>query len=1324
MSGAPPGDDGARQHRPSVISRRSSKESHHGVEAGSDLDEEMEKVFAMGSGETKFDVSRLSTSPGETPQDRRKFDERDYSQHRKKSYPHTHAPLKSIHSRSMRRRLTSPRLSESEAADLAASVLAEHEDDEARSSRERESLGSADEPVQRPEGAEGGASAPIPVPLSGLSEDEPQVSEMAASYRGKEFDEDTTRRVQFQIGGAGEGRHDDSDREEDTPPKDSKESSPMKSDGSDKGKRRRYSKHKIRKYSLQEDPQWRVRAGSEAPSETSLRPTLDGEEAATLVEMDQDDLTSHRFDDAKGMRRYKTSKSSIGGVAGDNIVSISRRDGNLVPVGMGLPLGAQPKKLFDHSPHAVFVQLDELAGIGDDQEWKETARWIKYEEDRLEGADRWGRPHVASLSFHSLLNLRRCLETGVILLDLEEKDLPGVAFRVVEQMAVEELVEAESKAAVMRALLLRHRPVAHHDKFRFGVIKRNASSYTSLQNYVLSDDADYQERLRREEFLRRYSCVKQPNVLRNLAEDKTKPRIVPSMTSVDGLSLAKLMGSYSASKQTSLDKMHASDSNHTVVDLGKEETTYSSSTEDLKKAHNESILKRIPDGAEATTVLVGSVEFLEQPTIAFVRLAEGVLMPSITEAPIPVRFMFILLGPSVTDLDYHEIGRSISTLMSNTHFHNIAYKAADRREILSAINEFLDDSIVLPPGNYERKALLPFNDLKAKSEAIRRRKSTRDPPDEMQRALLLEEAKKPPEDDPLIRTKRPFGGLIKDIKRRWPKFKSDIVDGLNFQCVAASIFIYFACLSGAITFGGLMGDKTNNQIGISETLVATCLSGVIFALLSGQPLVIVGTTGPLLLFDESLFAFCEEYGIEFLSLRVWIGAWLVIIGLIVVCVEGSVLVKRFTRFTEEIFASLISLLYIYESFVKLYHVFKQHPLQPEYCDFQPSPLVNSSSLSRLDESYSLLLENSSTALMDMWNTTVAPTSQPGPIIKENQPNTALLCVILAFGTFFIAYYLRQFRNSKFLGRSARRALGDFGVPIAIVIMVSLDYMITNTYTDKLRVPEGLSPSSPGDRGWIINPGGKNKPLEVWVAIACAVPAVLVYILLFMETHICELIIDKKERKLKKGSGFHLDIVLVCMLNMGCGLMGAPWICAATVRSVAHVSALTVMSRDHAPGDKPHIIEVKEQRMTALAVSVLVGISVAMAPFLRLVPIAVLFGVFLYMGVSSMTGIQFFERVQLFLMPVKHHPQVPYVRRVKTAKMHLFTIIQVICLATLWVVKSTPASLAFPFFLILMVPIRTSLQHIFSPRELRALDGAQVDEDEDEPDFYAQAHLPG
>lgn len=140
--------------------------------------------------------------------------------------------------------------------------------------------------------------------------------------------------------------------------------------------------------------------------------------------------------------------------------------------------------------------------------------------------------------------------------------------------------------------------------------------------------------------------------------------------------------------------------------------------------------------------------------------------------------------------------------------------------------------------------------------------------------------------------------------------------------------------------------------------------------------------------------------------------------------------------------------------------------------------------------------------------------------------------------------------------------------------------------------------------------------------------------------------------MKKGSGFHLDIVLVCLINVGCGFLGTPWICAATVRSVAHVSAVTVMSRTHAPGEKPHLIEVKEQRVSALAVAVLVGLSVLMSPLLRLIPMSVLFGVFLYMGISSMDGIQFFDRIKLFFMPVKHHPRTSYVKRVSLFVVNL------------------------------------------------------------------------
>lgn len=61
----------------------------------------------------------------------------------------------------------------------------------------------------------------------------------------------------------------------------------------------------------------------------------------------------------------------------------------------------------------------------------------------------------------------------------------------------------------------------------------------------------------------------------------------------------------------------------------------------------------------------GCVPFLEQPAAAFVRLSEAVLLESVLEVPVPVRFLFVMLGPSHTSTDYHELGRSIATLMSD-----------------------------------------------------------------------------------------------------------------------------------------------------------------------------------------------------------------------------------------------------------------------------------------------------------------------------------------------------------------------------------------------------------------------------------------------------------------------------------------------------------------------------------------------------------------------------------------------------------------------------------------------------------------------------------
>lgn len=76
--------------------------------------------------------------------------------------------------------------------------------------------------------------------------------------------------------------------------------------------------------------------------------------------------------------------------------------------------------------------------------------------------------------------------------------------------------------------------------------------------------------------------------------------------------------------------------------------------------------------------------------------------------------------------------------------------------------------------------------------------------------------------------------------------------------------------------------------------------------------------------------------------------------------------------------------------------------------------------------------------------------------------------------------------------------------------------------------------------------------------------------------------------LQKGSGFHLDLLLIVAMGGFFALFGLPWLAAATVRSVTHANALTVMSKSSSGGEKPQILEVKEQRISGLLVAVLIG----------------------------------------------------------------------------------------------------------------------------------------
>ncbi|XP_052399172.1 anion exchange protein 2 isoform X1 [Carassius gibelio] len=1006
-----------------------------------------------------------------------------------------------------------------------------------------------------------------------------------------------------------------------------------------------------RSYDLQE----RRRTGNMTGAEQAKyqRIPTDEFEAQTLASADLDGIKSHRFEDVPGVRRHLVRKSMKG-----QVVHISKDQKE--------PSTRSSRKL-DRTPHEVFVELNELImDKNQEMQWRETARWIKFEEDVEEETDRWGKPHVASLSFRSLLELRKTISHGAVLLDLDQKTLPGIAHQVVEQMIISDQIKAEDRANVLRALLLKHSHPSDE--------KEHSSS-----------------------FPRNISAANLGSLITHHQSSSNHLSPVPELSITE-----PLMGS---SQDSSL---------HIDIEKNEKDSAPSIGMHRSKSKHELKLLEKIPENAEATVVLVGSVDFLEQPTMAFVRLQEAVELDSVLEVPVPVRFLFVLLGPPSTSMDYHQIGRSISTLMSDKQFHESAYLADDRQDLLNAINGFLDCSIVLPPSELGGEDLLR-SVAHFQREMLRKREEqevallSKEPKSLEEKEALLAPLKL--EDDPLRRTGRLFGGLIRDAQRRYPKYISDFKDALNPQCMAAVIFIYFAALSPTITFGGLLGEKTEGLIGVSELIVATCVQGVLFCLLGVQPLLVVGFSGPILVFEEAFFSFCKGYNMEYLTGRVWIGFWLIIIVVVMVAFEGSFLVRFVSRFTQEIFSILISLIFIYETFSKLVKIFQDHPLRR--C------------------SATLVDVNSSTYNSSMEDVTLSPlalnSSTPETVKVVGEPNTALLSLVLMSGTFFIAFYLRKFKNSAFFPGSLRRVIGDFGVPIAILIMVLVDYSIQDTYSQKLSVPRGFSVTSPDKRGWIVNPLGSDGQFPIWMMFASILPALLVFILIFMETQITTLIVSNKERMLVKGSGFHLDLLLIVTLGGTSALFGLPWMAAATVRSVTHANALTVMSKAVAPGDKPRIQEVKEQRVTGLLVAIFVGLSIVIGDLLRQIPIAVLFGIFLYMGVMSLNGIQMTERILLLLMPPKYHPDHTYVRKVRTLRMHLFTAIQVICLAVLWVVMSTVASLAFPFVLIMTVPVKMFLlPRIFSTREMQCLDADDAEPTFDEKegqDEYTEMHMP-
>ncbi|XP_039559737.1 sodium bicarbonate cotransporter 3 isoform X8 [Passer montanus] len=1042
----------------------------------------------------------------------------------------------------------------------------------------------------------------------------------------------------------------------------------------------------------------------------------------------------------------------------------------------------------EHIPHDLFTEMDELCfRDGEEYEWRETARWLKFEEDVEDGGDRWSKPYVATLSLHSLFELRSCILNGTVMLDMRANTLDEIADMVLDNMIASGQLDESIRENVREALLKRHH---HQNEKKFSsriplvrsfadigkkhsdphLLERNGEGLSasrhslrtglSASNLSLRGDSRLSVLL---SYLLPSSRAGTPAASR-CTTPVTTPQNTPPSSPTTSAQPSPLQGKEllvspasddipsvvihppeedlevqeSQEKKTdekigktpgllaspqsapgNLDTGKSGDVKGTgtggsrensTVDFSKESASWHCSCGTLgvglkRPSVDMNFMRKIPSGAEASNVLVGEVDFLERPIIAFVRLSPAVLLSGLTEVPVPTRFLFLLLGPAGKAPQYHEIGRSIATLMTDDVFHDVAYKAKDRNDLLSGIDEFLDQVTVLPPGEWDPSIRIePPKSVPSQEK----RKAPKFPNGSTPTGEGLKEEghHAGPE---LQRTGRLFGGLILDIKRKAPFFLSDFKDALSLQCLASILFLYCACMSPVITFGGLLGEATQGRISAIESLFGASLTGIAYSLFAGQPLTILGSTGPVLVFEKILFKFCRDYGLSYLSLRTSIGLWTAFLCIVLVATDASSLVCYITRFTEEAFAALICIIFIYEALEKLVHLGEVYPFNmhndlnklTSYSCVCSQPEKPSNETLRVWKTMNKSGENIA------WNNlTVSECLEYHGVFRGSAcghhgpyiPDVLFWSVILFFATFFLSSFLKKFKTKRYFPTKVRSTISDFAVFLTIVIMVLIDYLV-GVPSPKLHVPEKFEPTRK-DRGWFIDPLGGNP---WWTLLIAALPALLCTILIFMDQQITAVIINRKEHKLKKGCGYHLDLLMVGIMLGICSIMGLPWFVAATVLSISHVNSLKVESECSAPGEQPKFLGIREQRVTGLMIFVLMGMSVSMTSVLKFIPMPVLYGVFLYMGVSSLKGIQFFDRIKLFGMPAKHQPDLIYLRYVPLWKVHIFTVVQLTCLVLLWVIKASAAAVVFPMMVLALVFIRKLMDLCFTKKELSWLD---------------------
>jgi len=485
----------------------------------------------------------------------------------------------------------------------------------------------------------------------------------------------------------------------------------------------------------------------------------------------------------------------------------------------------------------------------------------------------------------------------------------------------------------------------------------------------------------------------------------------------------------------------------------------------------------------------------------------------------------------------------------------------------------------------------------------------------------------------------PIGaGIRRDFGRRLPLYKSDIVDGLNSQVVATTLFLFFACLAPAIGFGGILDVATSGAMGTIEMVGSTAACGVAYSLLSAQPMQLVGPMGPVLAFTVSVAKLAEVWNLPFLPLYGWVGLWMSGMLFVAALTSASNAVRKLTGFTDEIFSGLISTIFLFEAFAKIGGAFAD------------------------------------------------------PAVPSTRALLALLCASFTFGT---AIALKGLNASVYFTKAIRKNLSNFAPAIGVLCgsfmarAAKLRYGPDVASLPALSVPATFVTTS--GRPWLIPLGD----LPTWARWGAALPALLGAVLLFLDQNITARLVNNPRNKMIKGrdegnviDGMHGDMLVLSLLTGLASLVGLPWMAGATTRSAAHVRSL-LRTDGGGTGD---VVGSVENRVSGAAIHALIGACILFPgprELLTQVPLPVLSGVFLYLGLTSLQGLELWDRVRGLFQDATVAPQARWSglpRRITS----LFTTVQMFCIAGMMAVTKSSFGVVSPLLIALLPALRIFL----------------------------------